>query len=191
MDRYLEDIFFNIHEGKSVAVFHNARKRLSILRMNQLEVACTKQEESNVQRIALSVCHMQGYMRGEGADWLKETTVEGGVETPLAEKCALGDAHAAGFGCARRSDGVCPNGWTPLRMAAYGGKTGTTQLLLRAGAQVDKALRDGSTALHLAAPQGHADVIRVLVEAGAQVQAQQQGFTALHLAAQKGHAYVF
>ncbi|KAG2485103.1 hypothetical protein HYH03_016094, partial [Edaphochlamys debaryana] len=61
-------------------------------------------------------------------------------------------------------------GVTPLEKAAMGGHTGTVEVLLRAGAAVDRAVEgDRTTPLLLAAAGGFTDTVRRLLAAGATV----------------------
>jgi uncharacterized protein len=83
------------------------------------------------------------------------------------------------------------DGFTPLHLAAFFGRSEATELLLARGAEVD-ALGTGwmtGTALHSAASGRHRDVIALLLEAGADPDVRQShGWTALHAAAQHGDA---
>ena len=89
---------------------------------------------------------------------------------------------------------------TALHLAAEAGHPQVTEALLRAGAQVNTPIVDGSTpfdrtALHLAAARGHHEVAKVLLAHGAAVDAQTRawdgpGETPLALAAEAGHAQV-
>ena len=64
-------------------------------------------------------------------------------------------------------------------------------LLIAAGADKDKADKNGTTPLFLAAQNGHLNVVQSLIEAGVDVnQANKNGATPLYMAAQEGHTAV-
>jgi|GEM_PF-1002777 len=71
------------------------------------------------------------------------------------------------------------NGWTALLSAAAQGKLTVVQLLLAAGANVNRAAPSGQTALSEAAYWGRAAVVKVLISAGAtlDVPDQETGWT--------------
>ena len=72
--------------------------------------------------------------------------------------------------------------------AAREGNEGVVRALLRAGADVRAATRNGTTALLVAAREGHEGVVRDLLRAGADVRAAtDNGTTALLVAAGRGH----
>jgi ankyrin repeat protein len=82
-----------------------------------------------------------------------------------------------------------PDGFTPLHLAAFFGKTEAVRRLLDAGAPVDAYTRNdlANQPLHAAAAGRHAEICRALLAAGADVNATQHGgFTPLHEAAQGG-----
>jgi len=63
--------------------------------------------------------------------------------------------------------------------------------LLKHGANVNTAKKDGDTRLHIAGGDGHVEVVRVLLNYGAKVNtANKGGFTPLYVAFQKGHIEV-
>eukprot|EP00435_Cladocopium_sp_Y103_P076078 s2_g75.t1 len=79
------------------------------------------------------------------------------------------------------------DGWTPLHLAAAGGRVEVVALLLKSGASVEATTDSGGTALHRAALLGHAAVVEQLISAGAKVDpANRDGYTALHRAAGEG-----
>jgi len=89
-----------------------------------------------------------------------------------------------GFATAFASDG-----FTPLHLAAFFGKTESTRILLEAGAEVNVYSRNdfGVQPLHSAAAGRHHEVCRLLVAAGADLNARQrEDYTPLHEAAQHG-----
>ncbi|XP_035677306.1 uncharacterized protein LOC118416323 [Branchiostoma floridae] len=78
---------------------------------------------------------------------------------------------------------------TPLQKAAAGGHTGTCELLIRSGADVDTAIdRDQNTLLHRAAARGDTGTCELLISLGAGVMFQNEDQdTPLHKAAARGH----
>jgi len=83
------------------------------------------------------------------------------------------------------------DGFTPLHLAAFFGRTEAAASLLEHGAEVD-AVGTGwmvGTSLHSAASGRHADIVGLLLDAGADPDARQAGgWTALHGAAHNGDA---
>ena len=80
------------------------------------------------------------------------------------------------------------NGWTLLRTSSWSGQTDCVQLLLRAGAEVNRADRDRRTALRAACWAGHLECVKELLEAGAEInQMDSEGRTALIAACYMGH----
>ena len=81
------------------------------------------------------------------------------------------------------------DGFTPLHLAAFFGRTEAVRSLLEGGAQVDASGAGWmtGTALHSAASGQHADVIALLLGAGADPNARQSGgWTPLHAATANG-----
>jgi ankyrin repeat protein len=79
-------------------------------------------------------------------------------------------------------------GWTRLHVAAEMGSGAVARRLLRAGAKVDAAARDGRVPLHLAAAAGRVDLARLLLDAGAVVDVKDRhGLTPGRLALRAGH----
>jgi ankyrin repeat protein len=89
----------------------------------------------------------------------------------VAAVAALLDADPRLCDLADRS----PERRSVLHHAAGRGDVAVVELLLAAGAGVDKRSHDGSTPLHAAAAGGHLAVVRVLVAAGADVAARASG----------------
>lgn len=84
---------------------------------------------------------------------------------------------------------VSPIGLTPLHCAAHKGHLEAAQILVEAGADIERAVICGTTPLHLAAGSGHTAVVLLLLGAGARTQCQKRknGETPLYLAAVMGH----
>jgi ankyrin repeat protein len=79
-------------------------------------------------------------------------------------------------------------GWTLLHTAAASGSCGLVQLLLEAGAEIDRAALCRTTPLHAAAAGGHHRMVELLVAAGAYVDTvDNTPQTPLHAAACRGH----
>lgn len=81
------------------------------------------------------------------------------------------------------------DGFSPLHLAAFFGRTATVRYLLERGAPVDRPSRNGMkvTPLHSAAAGHHAGIGALLLAAGADPNARQHGgFAPLHAAAQNG-----
>ncbi|MGA3188740.1 MAG: ankyrin repeat domain-containing protein [Bryobacteraceae bacterium] len=81
------------------------------------------------------------------------------------------------------------DGWTPLHLAAFFGKTEAARLLLNKGALVNARSTNQmeNMPLHAATAGRHIEVVKLLIEHGAPVNARQHGgWTPLHAAAQNG-----
>ena len=75
------------------------------------------------------------------------------------------------------------DGSTPILYAAGNGHGDVVRLLMKLGADINKADNDGETPLHGAALNGHGDVIQMLVAGGADVnKATKYGSTPLDVA---------
>jgi ankyrin repeat protein len=113
-------------------------------------------------------------------------------ELDLFEASALGDVDRVTELVASNPAAVADrstDGFTPLHLAAYFGKTDVVRALLDGGADRD-ALGTGwmrGTALHSAVSARHADVVAILLDGGADPNARQAGgWTPLHGAAHNG-----
>ena len=74
------------------------------------------------------------------------------------------------------------NGYTPLLCSAFYGSTKFFELLLEAGAEVDKADMYGHTPLYLAANLGNLRGVEILLSAGADLnKADNNGCNSLYL----------
>ena len=63
----------------------------------------------------------------------------------------------------------------PLYRAAEKGHVDVAKLLIKAGAIVNQASKDGESPLYIAASNGHVDLVKVIIEAGGDVnQAKRQ-----------------
>lgn len=81
------------------------------------------------------------------------------------------------------------DGWTPLHLAAFFGKTDAARLLLNKGAAVNARSTNPmeNMPLHAAAAGKSTEIVKLLVDHGANVNARQHGgWTPLHAAAQNG-----
>src|SRR5271167_1129364 len=81
------------------------------------------------------------------------------------------------------------DGWTPLHLAAFFGKTENVRLLLKKGAEVTARSTNPmqNMPLHAAAAGKHAEIVKLLLDHGAPANARQHGgWTPLHAAAQNG-----
>lgn len=108
----------------------------------------------------------------------------------VAEAAREGDLDRVRALLAQRNDVNIPlgDGMTALHWAAERGDAAMTTALLKAGAKVTPATRNGGyTPLHIAARAGNGAVVQALLAAGADHKAfTTTGVTALHLAAQAG-----
>jgi len=81
--------------------------------------------------------------------------------------------------------------FTLLHIAAANGLAKVTELLIKKGAEVDKANQYGCTPLHYAAENGHTEIVRTLIGKGVDVKAVgEDKWTPLHFAARMGHTKI-
>jgi ankyrin repeat protein len=74
-----------------------------------------------------------------------------------------------------------------LHQAALRGQTSSIEMLLKLGADVNSAGKDGETPLHDACLKGHFETARLLLDRGAKIEARdERGATPLHDAALGG-----
>ena|SRR5689334_11338047 len=88
-----------------------------------------------------------------------------------------------------RVNAVSPDGFTPLHLASFFGKTAVAKALIDAGAEPGAVSVNEMRVqpLHSAAASRNVEICRLLIAAGADVNAKQRdGFTPLHAAAQHG-----
>lgn len=114
-------------------------------------------------------------------------------EAPVADAVMRGDTATVRRLIRQGIDVNAPqtDGMTALHWAAQRGDSGTTSMLVYAGARVDAITRNGNyTPLHLAARQGHGAAVRALLALGANPLAvtASGGASALHMAAGHGDA---
>jgi uncharacterized protein len=81
------------------------------------------------------------------------------------------------------------DGWTPLHLAAFFGKSDAARFLLNKGASVSARSTNpmANTPLHAAAAGNHAPLVKLLLDHGADANVRQHGgWVPLHSAAQNG-----
>jgi uncharacterized protein len=130
------------------------------------------------------------YGQEEVARWLADA----GAPTDLHEAAALGLTDRVAAHLAARPQAVNAfsfDGWTPLHLAAFFGRTATAELLLESGAAADLLARNrqANLPLHAATAARRVDVVSLLLGHGSDVNARTaDGWTPLHLAAHGGFA---
>ncbi|XP_063925006.1 uncharacterized protein LOC135138908 isoform X2 [Zophobas morio] len=88
-----------------------------------------------------------------------------------------------------RVDNKC--GWTPLYSAASNGHEKTVELLVKCGAEVNRATNGGRTPLYTASSNGHEKIVECLVRHGAEINhVVDNGWTSLYAASSNGHVNV-
>ena len=112
-------------------------------------------------------------------------------EPPLVAVALAGDLHATAAlleeGAAL--DAVSGNGLTPLHAAAYMGHDRIVDLLLDAGADMDRNDNPfGVSSLHMAAEENHLGIVKALLQAGADPSATEaNGYTPVTRAGWRQH----
>ena len=140
---------------------------------------------SGESALLLAIYHGQE----EVAQWLAEA----GAPIDLHEAAALGlSDRVAGYLAAEPQavNAYSLDGWTPLHLAAFFGRTATVELLLEAGAASDLLAHNhqANLPLHAATAARRVKVVTVLLRHGCDVNARTEGgWTPLHLAAHGGY----
>jgi ankyrin repeat protein len=122
-----------------------------------------------------------------------EVFLRHGAKEDVYEASALGDLEVVRNLVKRNPQLVnsfAADGFYPLGLAAYFGHREIVEFLLKNGADVKLAARNGQkvTALHAGASRGGAEIVKMLLEAGANPNARQErGFVPLHSAAANGN----
>ena len=79
---------------------------------------------------------------------------------------------------------------TQLCVASLNGHTEIVNVLIREGADVNKAHKDGCTPLYVASENGHTEIVNVLIKEGADVnKAHNDGWTPLYVASENVTKY--
>jgi ankyrin repeat protein len=126
-------------------------------------------------------------------DALLEAVMSAGPELDVYEAAALGDLDRMNELLAADPSLVSAfsaDGFTPLHLAAFFGRSDAARALLEFGADVDARGRGWMTGtpLHSAASADHTDVASVLLDAGADPNARQSGgWTPLHATVMNGN----
>ena len=111
-------------------------------------------------------------------------------QSDLKKLTAVLREHAAELEGALDTQDHLEHAWqcTALAYAARNNFPAGVEVLLKAGAGVDKTIREGRTALTDASFRGYDEVVALLLKFGASInQTKDSGATALYLAAHEGH----
>ena len=95
-------------------------------------------------------------------------------------------ANGADVNAANKDDG-----YTPIMNAAHGGHAKIVTALLKSGADVNAANKDGYTPIMVAVFKDYYEIVTALLKAGADINASNKnGATVLVIATQQGHAEI-
>jgi len=117
----------------------------------------------------------------------------------LCEACKIGDLEQVQYWIDQNVDldviwdknDKSKRNMTPLRIAIEEKNMDVIKLLLKAGANVNKADKYGNAPLYKAASTGQLEVVKLLIDNGADVnKANDNGNTPLYIAAEKGQLEV-
>ena len=116
--------------------------------------------------------------------------VEGDAVLKFVQACGAGDLEVVEHMLEMPHDPDLSQGMPGLHLAAQSGRREVIELLLEAGAHINKTcvalFSGGSTALHFAAENEQLEVIRLLLDHGAEILADKEGMTPLHCACKHG-----
>ncbi len=169
--------------AEAVRTGNTARVRGLVMEDPGLKAAHAPSGESAV---LLAIYHGQD----EVAHWLADA----GAPIDLHEAAALGLSDRVAAHLALQPQAVNAfsfDGWTPLHLAAFFGRTATVGLLLAAGAADNLLARNeqANLPLHAATAARRVDAVTMLLKHGSEVDGRTAGgWTPLHLAAHGGYA---
>jgi len=119
----------------------------------------------------------------ESSEGFQSRMSESEMQQLIRDKQAIAQMLIDAKADVNASDDIQPNGMTPLYIAARYGCKEVSELLIKAGANVNALSDYGMTPLHAAAYGLHKEIIEGLIKAGANVNAKDnEGGTALHRA---------